>query len=74
MAVDAALLAVKLSDTPVASVEQVMAYHALGIAMFSGKCWVEAANAYQQAIGLAQRCVPPLNPFELHSDLASTEA
>jgi len=73
-AVDSALLAVKLSEAPPASRERVMAYHALGIAMFSGKCFVEAGNAYQQAIGLAQQCEPPLNAFELHSDLASTEA
>lgn len=74
MAVDSALLAVKLSDQPRATAEQVMAYHALGIAMFSGKCFVEASNAYQRAIALAQRCEPPLNAFELHSDLAATES
>jgi diguanylate cyclase (GGDEF)-like protein len=73
-AVDCALLAVKLAEGPAPTHEQVMAYHALGIAMFSGKCFVEAANAYQQAIGLALLCEPPLNTFELHSDLASTEA
>jgi diguanylate cyclase (GGDEF)-like protein len=76
-AVDAALLAIKLVD-PLELMqlmrERVMAYHALGIAMFSGKCFVEASNAYQQAIALAQQCDPPFNAFELHSDLASTES
>lgn len=73
-AVDAALLAIKLVDSLELMRERVMAYHALGIAMFSGKCFVEASNAYQQAIALAQQCDPPLNAFELHSDLASTES
>jgi len=74
VAVDSALLAVKVSAAEQPSRDQVMAYHALGIAMYSGKCFVEAGNAYQQAIYLAERCEPPLNAFELHTDLASTES
>lgn len=73
MAVDSALLAIRLSDALSIGSERVMAYHALGVAMFAGKCFVEAGNAYQQAIDLAQQCTPPLSSFELHIDLASTE-
>lgn len=74
MAADSALLAIKLSDTLPPGRERVMAFHALGIAMFAGKCFVEAGYAYQQAIQIAQQCTPPLSTFELHIDLASTEA
>lgn len=73
MAVDGALLAVKLAEQDAPSRATVMAYHALGVAMYCGKCFEEAANAYQRSIALAQRLDPPLNTFELHSDLASTE-
>lgn len=73
MAVDSALLAIRLSDALSIGSERVMAYHALGVAMFAGKCFVEAGNAYQQAIDLAHQCNPPLSTFELHIDLASTE-
>lgn len=74
--VDCALLAVKLcagTSSGGASVEQVVAHHALGVAMFIGRSYVEASQASQRAIELAYQCVPPVDPYVLHADLASTE-
>lgn len=73
-AMEHSLLAVRLASSLGPCLEQVTSYHALGIAAFSGQNFVEAHNAYQQAIRLAARCEPPVNPFELLVDLASTEA
>jgi diguanylate cyclase (GGDEF)-like protein len=70
------LLAVKLcAGLPgdAASVEQVAAHHALGVAMFIGRSYAQASEASQRAIELAGQCVPPVDPFVLHSDLASAE-
>ena len=74
--VDCALLAVKLcAGTPDdgATVEQVVAHHALGVAMFIGRSYAEASEASQRAIELAYQCEPPVDPYVLHADLASTE-
>ena len=73
-AVESALLAIRLAESLPMGVEQVTAYHALGVAGFSGRNFTEARSAYQQAIQAAQRCDPPISPFELHCDLASTES
>lgn len=73
-AVDSALLAVRLLEPRPPCKDQVLAYHALAIAGHSGGSFEQARNAYEHAIQLAQRCVPPLPTFELHTDLASTEA
>lgn len=73
-AIESALLAVRLSEALPAGIEQVGALHAMGIAAHSARSFSHARNAYQQAIQAAHRCVPPLNPFELYVDLASTEA
>jgi diguanylate cyclase (GGDEF)-like protein len=73
-AMESALLAARLSETLPSGRERVTAYHALGIAAFSGRNFIEAGNAYQQAIQSALQCEPPLPTFELHVDLASTEA
>lgn len=74
--VDCALLAVKLcAGLPgdAASVEQVVAHHALGVAMFIGRSYAEASEASQRAIELAHQCGLPVDSFVLHSDLASAE-
>lgn len=74
--VDCALLAVKLcagASGGSASVEEVGAHHALGVAMFIGRSYAEASEASQRAIELACQCVPAVDPFVLHSDLASAE-
>ncbi len=75
-AVDCALLAVRLcaslhSDR--ATVEQVVAHHALGVAMFIGRSYAEASEASKRAIELAYQCVPAVDTYVLHADLASTE-
>jgi len=74
VAVDSALLAVRLAHSLEPCRERVMAHEALGVAMFSGACYVESSNAFQQAVDLARACNPPLDALELHVDLASAEA
>lgn len=74
--VDCALLAVKLcagTSGDGASVEQVVAHHALGVAMFIGRSYAEASEASQRAIELAYQCDPPVDTYVLHADLGSTE-
>lgn len=73
-AVDSALLAVLLSRTSELGMkDEVVAYHALAIAMFAGRAYDEAANAMERAIERARQVCSPLELFELHADLASTE-
>ena len=73
-AVDSGLMAVRLLESRPPGVDQVLAYHALAIAGHSGGSFEQARNAYERAIQVAQHCTPPLSTFELHTDLASTEA
>jgi diguanylate cyclase (GGDEF)-like protein len=74
-AVDCALLAVRLCTAPGSgvSIEQVLAHHALGVAMFIGRCYGEASEAWQRAIQLAYECRPWADPYVLHADLSSAE-
>jgi diguanylate cyclase (GGDEF)-like protein len=75
-AVDRALLAVRLcGDLPPGevAVAHVAAHHALGVAMYVGGAYPEASAAWHRAIELAGQCQPPLDPYELHADLASAE-
>jgi diguanylate cyclase (GGDEF)-like protein len=74
MALDGALMAVRLADSLPPCPEAVMAYHALGIAMYLGRCFSEASAAYQHGLQLAAQCQPPLPPYELQVDLANTES
>ena len=74
MALDGALMAVRLADGLPPCPEAVLAYHALGIAMYLGRCFPEATAAYQQGLQLAAQCQPPLPPYELQVDLANTES
>lgn len=72
-AMESALLSVRLAEHFVDPRSRVQAYHALGIAAYSGRNFDESRNAFQRAIQEARRCEPPLNEFELLVDLASTE-
>jgi diguanylate cyclase (GGDEF)-like protein len=73
-AVDCAMLAIRVTQSLAACRERVMAYEALGVAMFLGACYVEASSAFHQALDLARECEPPLSALELHTNLASAEA
>ena len=74
VAVDCALLAIRVTQSLEPCRERVMAYQALGAAMFLGDCHVESSNAFHQAVDLARECNPPLPALELHTNLASVEA
>lgn len=72
--VDAALLAARLSrpdDAATPSIETVLAHWALGITMFSGRCYAEAIDAWRQGIDFAHKCSPPADLFVLQADLAA---
>lgn len=72
-AMESALLAVRLAEQLPDLRRRVQAYHALGVAAYSGRNFDESRNAFQRAIQKARQCEPPLNEFELLVDLAFTE-
>lgn len=72
-AMESALLAVRLAEQLPDPRRRVQAYHALGVAAYSGRNFDESRNAFQRAIQKARQCDPPLNEFELLVDLAFTE-
>lgn len=72
-AMESALLAVRLAEHLPDPRRRVQAYHALGVAAYSGRNFDESRNAFQRAIQQARQCDPPLNEFELLVDLAFTE-
>lgn len=76
--VDCALLAVRLSGSrdadPADRLDQVEAQRALGVAMFVGRCFTDALEAWAQALSMAQALVPRADTFALQADMASAEA
>lgn len=72
-AMESALLAVRLAEQLPDLRRRVQAYHALGVAAYSGRNFEESRNAFQRAIQKARQCEPPLNEFELLVDLGFTE-
>lgn len=63
-AVEAALLGVRLAESLPVGPQHVLAHNYLGVAYFLGKHYEKAAAAFERAVERAQRCVPPISPFQ----------